>query len=91
MKQAFKIISKEISKELSENLPSETIEILLQDFYETHESFNGFINELQLVVLSCGREIVIQEANKIKKQNKKKEILDIRRTLQGFADALEKN
>ena len=94
MKEAFKMISSEVSKEpifKDLNLPSEIIEILLQDFYETHESFNGFINELQHVVASCGREIVIHEANKIKEQNKKKEFQDIRNTLQGFAEALEKN
>ena len=75
MKEAIKMISKEVSKEQifkNINLPSETIEILLQDFYETHgHFFHGFIKELKKVIESCGREIVIQEANKIKEQNKR--------------------
>jgi|13_taG_2_1085334.scaffolds.fasta_scaffold13084_1 N-methylhydantoinase B/oxoprolinase/acetone carboxylase alpha subunit len=94
MKEAFKMISKEVSKEpifKNINLPGETIEILLQDFYETHESFDGFIKELKSIIKSFGREIVIQEANKIKEQNKKKEFKEIRKTLKGFAEALEKN
>lgn len=94
MKEAFKMISTEISKEpifKDLNLPSEIIEILLQDFYETHQSFDGFMSELQSVVDSLGIDLVIKEAIKIKEQNKKKEILDIKRTLQGFAEALEKN
>ena len=94
MKEAYKMISTEVSKEpifKDLNLPSETVEILLQDFYETHESFDGFMSELQSIVDSLGIDLVIKEANKIKKQNKKKEILDIRRTLQGFAKALENN
>lgn len=90
MKEAFKIISKKrVFKNM--NLPSETVEILLQDFYENHGHFEGFVKELKSVIKSCGREIVIQEANKIKEQNKKKELIEIRNTLKGFAEELLKN
>ena len=75
MKEAIKMISKEVSKEpifKNINLPCETIEILLQDFYETHEHFDGFIKELKASVESFGSDTIIKEANKIKKQNEKK-------------------
>lgn len=90
MKEAFKIVAKEPAF-VATGLPSETLETLIQDYYETHDHLKGMVEELNYSVKQFGVESVIKEAIKIKEQQDKAELEDIRRTLRGFAKALERN
>ena len=90
MKDAFKIVAKE-PVFIATGLPNETLETLIQDYYETHDHLKGLVEELIHSVKQFGVESVISEANKIKEQQDKAELENIRRTLRGFAEALERN
>ena len=90
MKEAFKIVAKE-PVFMATGLPSETLETLIRDYYETYDHLKGLIEELNHSVKQFGVESVIKDAIKIKEQQDKAELDDIIRTLRGFAKALERN
>ena len=59
MKEAFKIVAQEPTF-MATGLPTETLETLIQDYYETHDHLKGMVEELIHSVKQFGVESVIR-------------------------------